>query len=325
MTPIRRREGESAVGDKAMPPCAGQHEREMSATLELQAGAARLGLLPDMGGSIAFWRSGTMDFLRPVADPHLVAQHGRAVAGYPLVPFSNRVAGNQFRFEGVDYRLTPNFGGENCAIHGNGWQHRWRIAMLSDRSATLSLDHAPIGPRAGEWPFSYRAQLRYDLREAGLSIGILIENTDTRNQPVGMGFHPYFPCHAGLRVGFAASSVWTSAPDHLPLLRIPAEGQWSFAQMRDVGDAAIDNCYAGWSGSAFLRWPREGYALTLEGSPELRHLVLFTPPGKPYIGLEPVSNMNDGFNRMAIADSGVRVLAPGQKMEGHIRMTVARC
>ncbi|GBQ64987.1 aldose 1-epimerase [Komagataeibacter swingsii] len=299
----------------------------MSPTLELYAGGMSLGLLPDLGGSIAFWRNGAgMEFLRPVSDPHLVAQHGRAVAGYPLVPFSNRVAGDHFRFEGVDYHLAPSFAGEDCAIHGNGWQRRWRIALLSDSSATLALDHTPSsGASAGQWPFSYRAQLRYDLHEAGLSIGILLENTDTRDQPVGMGFHPYFPRHSGLKLGFTASSVWTNGPDHLPLLRIPADGDWSFARMRDVGPVPIDNCYAGWSGSAFLRWPRAGYALTLEGSPELSHLVLFTPPGQPYIGLEPVSNMNDGFNRTTIADSGVRVLAPGQVMEGHIRMTVARC
>ncbi|MCE2565972.1 aldose 1-epimerase [Komagataeibacter sp. FNDCF1] len=293
--------------------------------LELHAGETRLGLLPDVGGAIAFWRNGDMEFLRPVADPHLVAQHDRAVAGYPLVPFSNRVADDRFRFEGVDYHLAPSFAGENRAIHGNGWQRRWQIDMLSDSSATLTLEHVATPALAAQWPFSYRAQLRYDLREAGLSIGILLENTDTRDQPVGMGFHPYFPRHNGLRLGFAAQSVWTNGPDHMPDLRIPAEGEWSFAHMRDVGQAAIDNCYAGWSGSAFLRWPRRGYALTVEAGPELGHLVVFTPPGQPYIGLEPVSNMNDGLNRAAIADSGVRVLAPGQKMEGHIRMTVVRC
>ncbi|MFT8712261.1 aldose 1-epimerase [Komagataeibacter rhaeticus] len=297
----------------------------MSSTLELCAGEAALGLRPDVGGSIAYWRSGDMEFLRPVTDPHLVAQHGRAVAGYPLVPFSNRVAGDHFRFEGVDYHLAPSFAGENCAIHGNGWQRRLRIDMLSDSSATLTLEHTATRELAPQWPFSYRAQLRYDLREAGLSIGLLLENTDTRDQPVGMGFHPYFPRHDGLKLGFAASSVWTNGPDHMPALRIPAEGPWSFAHMRDVGQAAIDNCYGGWSGSAFLRWPRRGYALTVEASPELRHLVLFTPPAHPYIGLEPVSNMNDGLNRPGIADAGMRVLAPGQRMEGHIRMTVARC
>lgn len=306
-------------------PCTGQREREMTAVVELEAGGAKLGLMPDVGGSIAFWRCGEMDLLRPVSDPHLIAQHGRAVAGYPLVPFSNRVAGDHFRFEGVDYHLAPSFGGENCAIHGNGWQRRWGLDRLANSSATLTLDHAPTRDLMGQWPFSYRAQLRYDLRENGLSIGILLENTDTRDQPVGMGFHPYFPRHAGLKLGFAASSVWTNGPDHLPALRVPVEGEWSFAHMRDAGQEPIDNCYAGWSGSAFLRWPREGYALTVEGSPELRHLVLFTPPGQPYIGLEPVSNMTDGFNRSIIADSGVRVLAPGQKMEGHIRMTVTRC
>ena len=154
---------------------------------------------------------------------------------------------------------------------------------------------------------------------------MMIENTDTRDQPVGLGFHPYFPRHNGLRLGFSAQSVWTSDDSNLPSLRVPAQGDWSFEKMRDVGDVAIDNCYAGWTRSAFLRWPRLGMSLTLEASDIFSHLVLFTPPGQPFIAVEPASNMNDAFNRHGVADCGVHVLRPGEKLEGHVRMTVATC
>lgn len=293
--------------------------------IELKAGEARLGLLPDVGGAIAYWRRGAMSFLHPVADPHLVAQRGRAVGGYPLVPFSNRIAHGHFSFEGQEYQLAPNFMGEDNVLHGNGWERRWRLDLLADDSATLELDHEPPGDPATQWPFAYRALLRFDLREGGLSIGMMIENTDTRDQPVGLGFHPYFPRHNGVRLGFSAQSVWTSDDRNLPSLRVPAQGDWSFEKMRDVGDSAIDNCYAGWTRSAFLRWPRLGLSLTLEASDIFGHLVLFTPPGQPFIAVEPASNMNNAFNRHGVADCGMHVLRPGEKLEGHVRMTVATC
>ncbi|MBB2154960.1 aldose 1-epimerase [Gluconacetobacter diazotrophicus] len=298
--------------------------------IELTAGTARLGLLPELGGAVAYWKSRDICVLHAVSDANLLAQRGRAVSGYPLVPFSNRVANGHFRFEGTEYRMKPNFGGESNTLHGNGWEHPWQLELLADDSATLVLDwHPPYeqvtGQVIGQWPFAYRAQLRFDLREDSLSIGMLIENTDLRSQPVGMGFHPYFPRRSGLQLGFAAETVWTNDEHHLPALRVPATGDWSFEHMHAVTTQDIDNCYAGWERAAFLRWPNEGLALTIEADDPFRHLVLFTPPDKPFIAVEPVTNMNDAFNHSGVIDRGVHVLAPGAKLEGHIRIALMAC
>jgi aldose 1-epimerase len=52
----------------------------------MQAGDMRAVLDVSTGGAIASltWRG--FDLLRPVRDPRLAAQHGRAVAAYPLIP-----------------------------------------------------------------------------------------------------------------------------------------------------------------------------------------------------------------------------------------------
>ena len=56
-----------------------------------------------------------------------------------------------------------------------------------------------------------------------------------------------------------------------------------------------------------------------------RHLVLYVPAGEPFFAVEPVSNANDGFNLLArgVADSGVRVLAPGETLGGTVRIAVS--
>jgi aldose 1-epimerase len=42
----------------------------------------------------------------------------------------------------------------------------------------------------------------------------------------------------------------------------------------------------------------------------------------PYVCVEPVSNANDGFNRMAhkVPSHGIRILEPGRSIEGTIRI-----
>jgi len=50
------------------------------------------------------------------------------------------------------------------------------------------------------------------------------------------------------------------------------------------------------------------------------------PPGKPFFCVEPVSNRNDGINMLAKghADTGVVVLAPGERLQGSVRFSFAR-
>jgi aldose 1-epimerase len=46
----------------------------------------------------------------------------------------------------------------------------------------------------------------------------------------------------------------------------------------------------------------------------------------PYVCVEPVSNANDGFNRMAagVPGHGIRVIDPGRSIEGEVRIFAER-
>jgi aldose 1-epimerase len=50
------------------------------------------------------------------------------------------------------------------------------------------------------------------------------------------------------------------------------------------------------------------------------------PPGKPFFCVEPVSNRNDGINMLAKghADTGVVVLAPGERVAGSVRFSFSQ-
>ncbi len=291
--------------------------------IELRHGASTLVLAPELGGAVASWEVGGAPVFHPVVDPMLGAQRGAALAAYPLVPFSNRVAWGRFTFEGHDYQLARNFGDHPHTIHGNAWMHPWDILRHDETSAQLQFSHDPSTPdAAAEWPFRYRTAITYVLDADGLAVTLTVENTDARAQPFGCGFHPYMPREAGIRLGFAAQSVWHVGEDSLPDVRLPATGAWSFDPPRDVGATAIDNCFNAWSGGAALEWPATGRRLGLRATPPFGHLVVFTPPGKPYVAVEPATNMTDAVNRMAEPDAGLRILQPGASLTGRVVFTL---
>jgi aldose 1-epimerase len=292
-------------------------------TIELAAGDLRLVLDPVTGGAVAAFTYRGIELLRPVADVRLGAQHGRAVAAYPLIPFANRVANGRFVFGGERFQLGRNFGDSPHTIHGNAWMHPWTVAESGPRDARLTLGFAADGEAAVEWPFAYAAEQAFELSHDVLRVTLSVRNTDTRAWPAGLGWHPYVARTKEATLRFEADTVWLSGVDGLPVAREAVGGGWEFDAGRLLGAAEIDNCYAGWGGDAELSLPEEGLIVSISARPPMDHLQLYTPAECDYFGLEPVSNMPDAVNRMEdVADQGLVVLAPGESLTAHVEIGV---
>ena len=94
----------------------------------------------------------------------------------------------------------------------------------------------------------------------------------------------------------------------------------SFGEGPDVSEMVVDRLYEGWDGRATLEYPDElRTVITADGA--LDKLQIYSAWDYPYVCVEPVSNANDGFNRMAagVPSHGVRVLEPNRSIEGSIR------
>ncbi len=257
--------------------------------LELNGGRS---LLPELGGAVARWRRDGVDVLHPVSDPKLIAQHGRAVAAHPLIPFSNRVGHGRF-----------GFGGEPHTIHGNGWMREWRVAEAQAARAALTLDHREP---AEQWPYRYSAAIR-------------CQNTDTRAQPVGLGLHPFFPRTDDTTLQSGARDVWLAGREALPERRLPAVESFCFRPPRPVTDTHLDNCFAEWNGDAIARWPERQLTLNVRASPLSGHLVVYTPPGCDYFAVGPTGSMSNGVSRLdKSVETGPRVLKPGDRLDGEV-------
>jgi len=275
--------------------------------LTLQVGDLRLAVRPDLGGSIAgLWHRGT-PVLR-CAEPELMPTP-RQSACFPLVPYSNRLARRRFEWQGRQYATLPNFDGSAHSLHGVGWLRPWQVSAQSADRLELVYRHVPDG----HWPFAFEARQTLLLGPRGLRADLELRNTDTVDQPAGLGWHPYFPKRPGSHLQIRVDTRWES-----DALQIPTHSVPQTAIDADVAQLALDHCFSGWEGPALIR---DGhFALRLDS--DLRHVVLFTPPGQGHFCVEPVSHVSDAIHFADPAARGLYCLPPGQTVAARMTLDV---
>lgn len=288
--------------------------------LSLRAGRLAVDLAPSSGGSIVRFAvegpDGAADVLR-LTDPAAVAAGwGSGGAAYPLVPYSNRIAGGLLCVDGGVIQLQPNWPNMRNPMHGDGWAHAWTVVGSDPRSAALLYEH---DGKEG-WPFRYRARQSYRLEDDRLTVTISVENLEARARPAGIGLHPFFVREPDTELTFHAKRVWLADAETLPTTRVPVPPRWDFHAPRRVDDVIADNCFDGWDGRVEIVWPRRNLRLNLDASDRLRHAVLYIPPGHDYFAFEPVSHANNAFALAArgVEDVGTVSVASGEVLAGKI-------
>lgn len=276
-------------------------------------------LLPHCGGAFGYLRWKGQDLLRPhQAGYDQLPEGPRHSAGYVLAPYSNRIADAAFVWEGQAICLRPNFGQHPHSLHGFAWQRGWRCQAQSSRSATLVLDH----PGDADWPWQCRVTQQITLGDRSLTLSLDLENLDTETMPAGLGWHPYFYRTPGVQLCFSARHVWVNDDRQLPWHQVPVAEHWDFRKARPLGVDVIDNCYVGWSREALIYWPEYRLTLSLNASASLGHLVLFTPQGRDFFGVEPVSHANAALNHEQPHAQGIKRLSPGERLSGHLTLKI---
>jgi aldose 1-epimerase len=153
-----------------------------------------------------------------------------------------------------------------------------------------------------------------------------VRNQDTRPMPAGLGLHPYFPRTPDVRLTAQATGVWRNTPDMQPVEHTSVPPEWDFSKGKLISEMTVDNCFTGFAGKALIEWPARHRGLSIEASPEFGNLVVFVPPKQDFFCVEPVTNVNDGFNKLARGepDTGVRVVQPGETLAGTVRFRITK-
>lgn len=229
------------------------------------------------------------------------------LACFPLVPWSNRIGGGGFYFEGRRIDLAPNRAGEPCPIHGEGWQQAWEVQAQSSTSVQLVLD------RRGRAPYAYVARLAYALTGAVLEVRMEVCNHAEYALPFGLGLHPWLPRTEGVLLRASARSTWQRGDDGSPVLPMALPQEWNFAQLRRLPDGAIDHVFSGWDGAAEIVWTETGQCLRI--SADMGYYIVYTRPGADFFCFEPVDHMINAHNLPGgPAAHGLSLLGPGQTL-----------
>jgi len=313
--------------------------------ITLQTDRLRAIIIPEAGASVASFDGsyrGTWQPLMRLSPAQAIAQNDVSLlASFNLLPWSNRMVGATFTFQGQRYTLRANTP-QGFAIHGDARERRWRIISQSANALTCALNSRDFADF--NFPFPFTAQLTYGLTDDAFDTTLALTNTGASPMPAGFGFHPYFNRGFGAssldeaQLAFKAGNVYPPLPGMIakpiPLTEgaqlqpsgayAPIPAEMNFASLTTIGARDIDHCFGGWDGRATIAYPSSGVQLHFECDPIFGHIILYTPPGKPFFALEPVTHANDGFNLLAAGapEHGIQVLAPGEQMRGTFKIAV---
>jgi aldose 1-epimerase len=218
---------------------------------------------------------------------------------YPLVPYSNRLGYRRFRWLGRTTPPQPNFDDSPHSVHGVAWQRPWR--WQSQREHTTPSCAAARGPDA-TGPSPSTARQRFVLTPDGAGTCTWPSPTPRAPQPVGLGWHPYFPKRARSRLHIELTDRWDSDASGLPTRKVPQPGIDA-----DVAHLAFDHCFEGWR----ARRASATRSCRCKLTSSLPYLVVFTPETKDYYCVEPVSHVSNAIHMADPAAHGLRTLAPG--------------
>jgi aldose 1-epimerase len=283
----------------------------------------QVGVLPQTGASIAFGRVKVngrwMDVMRPTAE----ADYSNAsnCSSFVMIPWSNRIRDGHFRFNGIDYQLEIS-GKDGTAIHGDVRKREWNVDHADSSRIDLQIHSAE--QENVNFPFRFSGKTSYRLDERNFYMDLTVKNEDTQPMPAGFGHHPYFVKTDGvkLQIPFTQQFELVNAMPTQPAINIqPAV---DFRTLRPLGDTVLDHLLTRRIDTEPTHIVYPEVALTFHSDPIFEHIIAFAPPGKPFYAIEPVTNINDGFNLFAqgMPNTGVFVLEPGESKSGSIWLSV---
>ncbi len=289
-----------------------------------------LAFLPDFG---CHWtklrilvKGKWLDLLYPVSDlsdPELGL--------FMLAPWSNRIVDGSFPFEGKRHQLRINFP-DHTAIHGDVRSRPWNVKAAESKFEAM-LDSRKFSDF--NYPFALVFEHSVELLKQKLRVSLFIKNVDQSSVPVGLGFHPYFHRRltekdSDVMLILPAEKV---SPDEkcIPTAPpVPVSGPADLRREQFLGNPNLDHCYTELTKQEVrLIYPGTKIEARLTLDPVYSHVIIYAPindEGRPrdYFSVEPVTHVNNGFNLHAKGwkNTGVKVLKPGERLEGSWELSV---
>jgi aldose 1-epimerase len=254
-----------------------------------------------------------------------------------LFPFPNRIRAGRFTWSGREYRLTPEqvaFDPNGNAIHGFCLDRPWRVTDHGESFVTGEFRLSRDAPeRRPLWPADFLIEIRYEVRAASLRAEVRIANPDDQPLPWGFGTHPYFKVPLGPEsqpnrclIQVPATEAWelnaclpTGQRQTVPSDKDLREGQY-------FGSVKLDDVLTGLEPvgdivECAVVDEQEGLQVAQRFPAVFREVVVYTPPERNAVCLEPYTCLTDAVNLESQGiDAGWRVLDPGEEFRTWIEI-----
>ena len=255
-------------------------------------------------------------------------------SGHPILfPFPGRLRDGRLTHEGKTYQLSLNDSTKSHAIHGFTPRNPWRVIETSGGpdSATITGQFClsqDLPSALDQWPADFALNVTYRLHADRLRVECVVENRGPGTLPFGIGYHPYFRLPGvhdadigGHILTARAAELW-EAEENLPTgRRLPVPPELDFRTPRPIGDTALDHVFTSvkFLPLAELSHPSSPGALRFFVAMWFRELVLFTPPHRQAIAVEPYTCSADASNLAAQGiDTGWQVIGEGERWGAHL-------
>jgi galactose mutarotase-like enzyme len=270
-----------------------------------------------------------------------------------LVPYPNRVRGKlsadgkTITTEWQGHPLTlpasklgKNPGAERHAMHGLILKAKTddiRVTKTPGGQQVTGVIHA--GDFGGYWFSKTDLVVTITLTGEAVDASILAKNVGDADEPIAIGWHPYFNLPSGdrtqarLRIPGAMVAEVDNYDNVFPTGKLtPVDGTRFDLRApggKALGDVFFDDNWSklDWAGGAAtvdIIDPAAHYGIKVEGiSPEIKTIQAYAPPGKAFVALEHQFNFADPFGKeWGTMDTGMVTLKPGQSTKWHVKLRV---
>ncbi|MEO2010163.1 MAG: aldose 1-epimerase [Pirellulaceae bacterium] len=191
-------------------------------TLASPDGTATARIQTDLGFNLFHWQvAGTQNLLWSHAD-FGDGQQRPSGSGIPILfPFPGRIAGGQFAWDGLTYRVNSDDGRGN-AIHGFVFNRPWKAEQTAEESVRGVFRASEVDLSIlDQWPADFEITTEYTLGNNQLVSKFTMRSFE-RPLPCGLGLHPYF-----------RFDLQTDSP--AVTMKVPVSQRWPLDNMNPTG------------------------------------------------------------------------------------------
>jgi len=303
-----------------------------SEVLEVMIGehCTRIEVLPRMGANLVSLRVEGRELIH--FDPAGVLREPSHMTGcFQMFPTPCLLTGGRYTFGGRE--VVQRKRGADYPSHGLVRDETFAITK-TDAELTARLEWGEGDPVYEGFPWEGSLTTVFRPLARGLEITWVFENRSSSPAPAGYGLHPFWVIPGD------RADVSVKVPADYRFALVDYESQTPTGKLIPVGGTHYD--LRDWRSLEKLDtddifWPKpaqeeagvaywsEGIRVAIQCSDNMRHLVCYSPMGRPFVCVENLSCAPDAHNLHTTGReemAGLAIVAPGEKLEGWVRYQV---